>query len=248
MGTRTSDEDGHIESIVYFLTEALRAAVESGDSVQQSLCETPQLSPNMTCGEIADRLAAYRKHLRAVWSYEVLLVAKIMRARELVKELRPLEPELKPEIDTFRLATVSAADLQELLMPNAQKSFNGLDRCGSGGYFHDDRGAGRFDGTRADSLTGYRIAGHTDIRLLLSACEAMHFALAARYALEPMPSRVYEPEILDEAALLDADALDDGQEETFLLTEFCEILPETGVQTGVDWRNGAVAGSPAAPN
>lgn len=243
MGILTSDEDGHIDSVVYFLTEALRAAVESGDSVQQSLCEAPQLSPNMNCGEIADRLAAYRRHLRAVWSYEVLLVAKIMRARELVKELRTLEPELKPEIDTFRLATVSAADLQDLLLPNAQKAFNGID-CS--GYFLDDHGSAHFDGTRADPLAGYRIAGHTEMRLLLSACEAMHFALAARYALEPMPSRSYVPEIADAPALPEVVAAA-ASEETLLLTDFCEIVPESGPPAGADWR-GTYVGSPALPN
>src|SRR5262245_13878538 len=102
MGIMTTDEDGHVESIVFFLAEALRAAIESGDSVQQSLLEAPQLSPTMTCGEIAERLAIYRKHLRAIWSYEVLMVAKIMRARELAKELRTLEADFKPELDTFR--------------------------------------------------------------------------------------------------------------------------------------------------
>jgi hypothetical protein len=249
MGILTSDEEGHIESIVYFLTEALRAAVESGDSVQQSLCEAPQLSTNMTCGEIADRLAAYRKHLRAIWSYEVLLVAKIMRARELVKELRTLEPELKPEIDTFRLATVSAADLQDLLLPSAQKAFNSVDRSG---HMLEEHGAIYYDGARADPLAGYRIAGHTDIRLLLSSCEAMHFALAARYALEPLPSRAYEPEVLDESALLDADddveaAQIDPTDDAFLLTEFCEIVPESG-PAGAEWRGGAPAGGQVLPH
>jgi hypothetical protein len=244
MGILTFDEEGHIESIVYFLTEALRAAVESGDSVQQSLCEAPQLSSNMNCGEIADRLAIYRRHLRAIWSYEVLLVAKIMRARELVKELRPLEPELKPEIDTFRLATVTAADLQDLLLPSAQKAFNGVDCTG---YFLDDHGPGHFDGTRADPLASYRIAGHTEMRLLLSACEAMHFALAARYAMEPLPSRTHAPEIADAPAALPDALMAETSEEAFLLTDFCEIMPESGPPVGVEWR-GTYAGSPALPN
>jgi hypothetical protein len=217
--------------------------VESGDSVQQSLCEAPQLSPNMNCGEIADRLAVYRRHLRAIWSYEVLLVAKIMRARELVKELRTLEPELKPEIDTFRLATVSAVDLQNLLLPSAQKAFNGVDCTG---YFLDEHGPGHFDGTRADPLASYRIAGHTEMRLLLSACEAMHFALAARYALEPMPSRTHAPEIAEQPALPDTLMTETG-EETFLLTDFCEIMPESAPPVSTEWR-GAYAGSPALPN
>lgn len=208
------DDDGHVESVVYFLTEALRAAVESGDSVQQSLCQEPQLGPGMTCGEIAERLALHRKHLRAIWSYEVLLVAKIMRARELAKELRVLEPELRHELDTFRLATVSCADLKELLMPSAQTAFNGADQPAS---VFDSFNGMRFEGMRGDAFSGYRIAGHTDIRLLLRACEMLHFSLAARYGEDQAPMHGYG----------DGDKLVPARpdEEAFLLTDFYEVVP-----------------------
>ena len=242
MGTKITDEDVHVESIVFFLTEALRAAVESGDSVQQSLCEAPQLSANMNCGEIAERLALYRKHLRAVWSYEALMVAKIMRARELARELRALEVELRPELDTFRLATVSCADLQELLLPSAQNVFNGVDQVRR---LSPEMGA-FFDGaTKTDPLAGYRIAGHTDIRLLLSACEALHYSLAARYGFETLPARTHSSEFMEEPLLLDDMVVED--EEAFLLTDFCEILPDAANSAGSDWRAN-VAGNSALPN
>ncbi len=242
MGIMTTDEDGHVESIVYFLAESLRAAIESGDSVQQSLLEAPQLSPNMTCNEIADRLAIYRKHLRAIWSYEVLMVAKIMRARELAKELRALEPEIRPELETFRLATVSCSDLKDLLMPSAQNTFNGIDQ---GRRLSDEFGAS-FDGAKADPLAGYRIAGHTDIRLLLRACEDLHFALAARYAFEPLRANSY-PAVQPMAQQPSILGNGEEEEEAFLLTDFCEILPDTGPAAATDWRL-PQAGSPARPN
>lgn len=241
MGVRSSDED-HVESIVYFLTEALRAAVESADSVQLSLCDAPQLSSNMNCGEIAERLALYRKHRRAVWSYEVLMVAKIMRARELARDLRMLDLELRPEIDTFRLATVSCPDLQDLLMPNAQSVFHGLDH--SHRLYHDT--SALFDGAaKSDPLDGYRIAGHTEMSLLLSACESLHFALAARYGYDALPARYYGGEPMEEPLLL-SDAIDG--DEAFLLTDFCEILPETGAPVGTEWRAAYGGNSRALPN
>jgi hypothetical protein len=227
MGIMTTDDDGHVESIVFFLTEALRAAVDSGDSVEQSLCEAPTLSPNMNCAEIADRLALYRKHLRAIWSYEVLMVAKIMRARELAKELRAMEPEFRPELDTFRLATVSCADLKELLMPSAQNLFNGIDhaRAEDTSFF--------YDGARTDPLAGYRIAGHTDMRLLLSACESLHFALAARYNFDSLPSR-YSDDALEEPLLLD-DAIE-GDVGFIHGPSFADVLQETSAAPGIpDW-------------
>jgi hypothetical protein len=235
----TTTDDDHVESIVYFLAESLRAAIESGDSVQQSLLEAPQLSPNMTCGEIADRLAVYRKHLRAIWSYEVLMVAKIMRARELAKELRALEPEIKPELDTFRLSTVSCADLKDRLLPSAQNIFNGIDQ----GRQTSDEFGDLFDGAKADPLAGYRIAGHTDLYMLLRACEDLHFALAARYAFEPLRTHAYAAQpMAEQAALNDAG----NGEEAFLLTDFCEILPDTA-PAATDWRF-PFATVPARPN
>ena len=238
MGIMTTDDDGHIDSIVYFLAEALRAAVESGDSVQQGIVDAPQLSPNMNCSEIAERLALYRKHLRAIWSYEVLMVAKIMRARELGKELRALEAELKPELDTFRLATVSCADLKELLMPSAQNCFNGVDQ---GRFSLEDGHELAFDGVKADPLACYRIAGHTELRLLLSACEDLHFALAARYNFESLPSRGYNADPIEEPFLL-SEAED---EDTFLLTDFCEILSDGPTPAGANWHG---FGNPSLPN
>lgn len=243
MGIITSDEDGHVESIVYFLTEALRAAVESGDSVHQSLCEAPQLSCNMSCDEITDRLAAYRKHSRAIWSYEALMVAKLMRARELARELRGLEAELRPELDIFRLATVTCADLQDLLLPSAQNIFNGMDRR----RFGEDRTASLFDGIQADPLAGYRIAGHTDMNLLLGACEALHFALAARYALEPMPTRFLTGERIAEEPLLLDDVIVDASEDAFFLTDLCDLVPESAKPAGSEWR-GVYPGGSALPH
>lgn len=241
MGTTTSDEDSHVESIVFFLAEALRAAIESGDSVQQSLLDAPALSPNMTCEDITEQLALYRKHLRAVWNYEVLMVAKVMRARELAKELRTLEADFRPELDTFRLATVSCADLKEMLMPSAQNCFNGVDQ---GRRLTDEFGFS-FGGAKADPLAGYRIAGHTDIRLLLSACEDMHFQLAGRYAFEPLSVRSYSAAPIDEEPLLLDETADD--EEAFLLTDLAEIAPEASKPAAPEWL-AAYAAATARPN
>ena len=57
MGLLSTVDEGHLESIVYFLSEALRAAIEAGDSLQQSGCDVPHLDHGMDCGEIADKLA-----------------------------------------------------------------------------------------------------------------------------------------------------------------------------------------------
>lgn len=228
MGLLSTTDEGHLESIVFFLSESLRAAIEAGDSLQQSGCDVPHLDHAMDCGEITDRLASFRQHIQGLWSQEVLLIAKILRARELAKELRVHEPELRPEIDTFRLATVNSADMQEMLLPDAQNLFNGAVQPKR---FLETRGYSAIDDDgAADPLPGYRIAGQVDVRLLLDACEALHFGLAARYGFDAMPARAIRSR--DEEPML----LDDEADGPFLLTDFGEIVGEVPVAPALDWR------------
>lgn len=218
MGILSNEDEDHIESVVYFLSEALRAAIEAGDNLQQTACEAPQLGVGMTCTEMAASLASFRESIRALWNEEAFLIAKILRARELVKELRTLEPELRPEIDTFRLATVSVPDLQAMLLPDAQYFFNG---GAQPKRFLEQRGHGVADAAgRSDPIAGYKVAGHTDVRLLVNACEVLHFGLAARYGFDSLPSR----SVVEEPLLLDQEV-----ERPLLLTDLGDILGEAGM-------------------
>ena len=225
MGLLSSVDEGHLESIVYFLSESLRAAIEAGDSLQQSSCDVPHLDHAMDCGQITDRLATFRQYIQGLWSQEVLLIAKILRARDLAKELRIHEPELRPEIDTFRLATVNSTDMQEMLLPDAQNLFNGAIQPKR---FLETRGYSTLDDAEP-ALLGYRIAGQVDVRLLLDACSALHFGLAARYGFAAMPVRDAVDE--DEPVLLE-----DEVEAPFLLTDFGEIVADVPLAPALDWR------------
>ena len=226
----STHDEGHLESIVYFLSEALRAAIEAGDTLRQSGCDMPQLDHGMDCGELADRLASFRHYIQGLWSREVMMVAKILRARELAKELRAHEPELRPEIDTFRLATVSSADIQDMLLPDAQNLFNGAVQPKR---FLETRGYSTIgDGESGNQLLGYRIAGHVDVRLLLDACEALHFGLAARYGFDALPVRALIAHVDEEAMLLE-----DVVDAPLLLSELDEMLADTRTVFPLDWRS-----------
>jgi hypothetical protein len=207
MGIVSTEGEEHVESIVYFLSEALRAAIELGDGLQQSPCAMPQIKVGMNCSEIAGQLAAFRQHVNDLWSSEVMLLTKLLRARELAKELHVHEPELRPEIDTFRLATVMAADLRDMLIPDEERLFNGSVHPKR---FLEARGCGEPEGAALGGpLLGYKIAGAVDVRLLLDACEMLHFGLAARYGEGHEPVR--HPLIPED-------------DEPFLLTDLGEIV------------------------
>lgn len=216
----TEDGEDHLEAVVFFLSDALRSAIEIGDDLQQAACEVPQIGVGMTCQEIADQLAMFRKRTDGLWGQEVLMVTKIMRARELAMELRELDPELKPEIDTFRLATVSIPDLQATLMPNAQHRFNGGRQPKR---FLEERGHEFAESTgRSGLVAGYKIGGYTDVRLLLLACETLHFSLAARYSFDAVPVREAPEAVAAERPL----EIERETELEMLLNEFGDLLVE----------------------
>lgn len=182
METLFPDTDTHLESIVYFLSESLVACVHTGDHLQHSVCRSPHIEPGMNCTEIAGQLAGFRKTMQDLWEYELLMVTKLLRANDLAKELRHYAPELKPEIDTFRLTAIMANDLRDKLLPNANSIFNGQTEPKR---FLESRGHVLEGGAvRYEPLRGYKIAGETDVRLLLDACEALHYSLAARYGAQ----------------------------------------------------------------
>jgi hypothetical protein len=242
MGRISTNDQGHLESIVYFLGEALRAAIQVADRLQQSACNMPKLGPNMDCMEIADKLAAFRQHTQTLWNDEVMMLTKILRARDLAKELRFHEPELRPEIDTFRLATVYADDLRGTLLPDTQNMFNG---AVPPKRFLEARGYTNLDASGpAEPLLGYKVAGATDIRLLLDACETLHFGLASRYGFDWLSASAAALPPGPEAPVLLDDEPED--EEPFLLTEFSEIVSDGTLPLPLDWQAPQPAGQARA--
>jgi hypothetical protein len=223
MGILSSSEINHVESIVFFLSEALSAAVEAGDLLQHSPYEMPRVEAGMDCAEIIGKLAGFRRHMDELWNRELMMLTKILRARELAKELRHHVSELKPEIDTFRLATVMATDLRDALMPAKDTAFNGSVQPKD---FLEARGYSNIDnGLKAEPLLNYKISGQIDVRLLIDACEALHFSLARNYgvktpALSPQEDSEQQVFILAEEA-------GQAEEEPFLLSDWAEIIPES---------------------
>ncbi len=226
----SSQGEEHLDSIVYFLSESLRAAIEAGDRLQQSVCNAPQFTPGMEASEIAERLASFRHQTGELWGLEALMLTKILRAGELARELRPHEPALKPEIDTFRLATIIASDLRDLLTPDAETVFNGAVHPKR---FLEARGHADFDGAAVnDPVTGYRIGGEVDVRLLMDACEALHFCLARRYGIETAPLMLSVEADEEDLAL----AGQGGTDEPYLLSDLGEIVSDDMPAPQTSWR------------
>ncbi|HKJ62735.1 MAG TPA: hypothetical protein VKA94_12215 [Hyphomicrobiales bacterium] len=230
MGTLFPDSDSHLESIVFFLSESLVAALQAGDHLQHSICRSPHIEPDMNCSELAGQLAGFRKTMQDLWECELLLVTKILRASDLAKELRNHEPELKPEIDTFRLTAIMANDLRDRLLPNANSVFNGQSEPKR---FLESRGHVLEGGAMCDEpLRGYKVAGETDVRLLLDACEALHYSLAARYGAQVPALSDQRTELLNAQRL--AAAFEDDE---LLELNLDEIVSDPLASQLTEWSN-----------
>jgi hypothetical protein len=230
MATLYPETDSHLESIVYFLSESLVAAVHAGDSLQHSVCRSPHIEPGMDCTEMAGQLAGFRKTIQDLWAYELVMVTKILRANDLAKELRNYEPELKPEIDTFRLTALMASELRNRLLPSADSIFNGQSEPKR---FLESRGHVLENGTVRDApLRGYRVAGQADVRLLLDACEALHYSLASRYGTK-VPALTNQRTELHNAQRLAAPSDDDD----LLELNLDEIISDPLTSQLAEWSN-----------
>ena len=109
--------------------------------------------------------------------------------------------------------------MQETLLPDAQNLFNGAVQPKR---FLEARGYSAIDDAEgANSLLGYRIAGQVDVRLLLDACEALHFGLAARYGFDALPMRAMVGGTMKSRCCLTR-----RPRSPFLLTDFGEIVTE----------------------
>ncbi|MBX2806071.1 MAG: hypothetical protein KTR19_08870 [Hyphomicrobiales bacterium] len=231
METLFPESDSHLESIVYFLSESLIGAVHTGDLLQHSVCESPHIEPGMKCTEIAGQLAGFRKTMQDLWERELLMVTKVLRANELAKELRNYEYELKPEIDTFRLTAVMATDLRDRLLPKADTIFNGRTEPKR---FLESRGHLLENGRiRDEPLRGYKIAGETDVRLLLDACEALHYSLAERYGAKVPALTDQRTELLHQQRL----TFQTPQDDELLELNLDEIISDPLASQLTEWSN-----------
>lgn len=234
MGTLFPETESHLESIVYFLSESLAAAIEAGDQLQHSICDRPHIEPGMDCSEIAGQLARFRHCMQELWEREMFMLTKILRANDLARELRSYEHELKPEIDTFRLTSIMANNLRNMLMPDAETVFNGSIEPKR---FLESRGHVFKEGRRRnEALHGYKVAGEVDVRLLLDACETLHYSLAARYGFDRSLMEHTGVNIPSAPELMNS-----GDQETLLLSDFGEILSDPLATQLNEWNNRPMA-------
>lgn len=223
MMRRKSAEE--LDSILYFLSNALTSVIDDNSYLAHHGATMPQIGAGLATAEIASRLAMFREQVVDVSEREFMVVTKLARARHWAQELRRHEPHLRADIDAFLAATASCERMVRNRTPDAQSVFDG--QAQPKRFLANRVPEGRLAAEAALSLmerleaaergevpeeTGprYLIGGEMSVEALNDACERLLARLLVHYGWETEQAAVAEEH--EDAALLD-DATEADREE-----------------------------------
>ncbi|MFP3920151.1 MAG: hypothetical protein ACLFU3_00470 [Dichotomicrobium sp.] len=223
MMRRKSAEE--LDSILYFLSNALTSVIDDNSYLAHHGATMPQIGAGLATAEIASRLAMFREQVVDVSEREFMVVTKLARARHWAQELRRHEPHLRADIDGFLAATASCEAMARNRMPDAQSVFDGqaqpkrflADRVPGGAVAAEAalslmerlEAAERGD-VPEQKGPRYLIGGEMSVEALNDACERLLARLSVHYGWENEQAAVEHEN--EEAAQLDEAAEADGEE------------------------------------
>jgi hypothetical protein len=166
-------------SVADMLVAALRSVLSEAEVLRGAICEHPVIEPGTENDEILEKLAEFRRRVKEIERREAVLITRVTQARTWAKNLRQMAPDLRPEIDMFRLATAHCSTLQEAWAPSPYSLFNGGKRPQNS----VDRRYGKVrpaDG--GDRVAGYDVCGKVAVSSIVLACETLLDRLTAAYS------------------------------------------------------------------
>lgn len=161
-------QQNDIYTVVYFLKDALRSALEDAFFFQKTALPRADVK-GADHAEIAARLSRFRDDCRTFQEREALMLAKLSRARIWAAELRKIVPDVQHDIDQFLDATGACEELRADFIRDAQRMFNGgglLSR-----FLARRKPEENAHQSRCAQGGGYRVGGRTELFELRAACE-----------------------------------------------------------------------------
>jgi len=198
MMRRKSAEE--LDSILYFLSNALTSVIDDSSYLADHGAMMPQIGAGLATAEIASRLAMFREQVCDVSERECMVVTKLHRARHWAQELRRHEPHLRADIDAFLSATAPCDAMVRSRGVDAQSVFDG--QAQPKRFLADRMPTGRVAAEAALSLMerldqaecgedvsdddgpSYLIGGVLSVEALNEACERLLERLSAHYGWE----------------------------------------------------------------
>lgn len=196
--------DEQLQSLVYFLTDHLFAAMEAGEKISAASYTQNNLDRDLSSAEIMQELEDQRLFINDLSTWEEDLVTKINQARQWSRYLKDHDSSFKPLIDLFNSATHPLTDVAAQIRDHHDRHFEGGDHPD---WFITSRAITQkqsADG-RLLALTtrdNYLIGGHLRLGQLLDLAETFLETLESRFPNLWLPAE----EAISEASMSD-DAL-----------------------------------------
>ena len=208
-----------LDSIVYFLSSALNAAIDDSTYLAHHRSMTPQIGAGLATSEIASRLAMFREQVCDVSQREFMLVTKLARARHWAQQLRRHEPHMRADIDAFLSVTAPCEGMVRNRATDAQSVFDG--HAQPKRFLADRMPAGRVAAEAAlsqmerleaaergelpdDDGPRYLIDGEISVEALNEACERLLTRMSVHYGWEDDSTGVENDAALRDQAATDA--------------------------------------------
>jgi len=193
MRRRSAEE---LDSILYFLSNALTSVIEDSGYLAHHNAMAPQIGAGLAAAEIASRLATFREQVCDVSEREAMVVTKLARARHWAQALRRHEPHLRADIDAFLSATACCdamarhrgSDPHSLFDGHAQPKRFLRDRMPSGRAateaalsLMEQLGSSAENGEPDDGVSHYLIGGRISVEALSEVCERLLARMSTHY-------------------------------------------------------------------
>ena len=188
--------DEQLQSLVYFLTDHLFAAMEAGENIRAASFRQAPADGDLSSAEILNELEELRGFITDLSNWEEDLVTKITQARQWSRYLRDHDSYFKPIIDLFTSATHPLSDVAAQIRDHHDRHFEGGDHPD---WFISSRciTAKRAEDGRTLSLTipdHYLIGGHLRLGQLLDLSETFLETLEARFPQLWLPAEESFPD------------------------------------------------------
>jgi hypothetical protein len=172
--------EGCQDSVASLLVASLRSVLSEAEILQDVRCEHPIIEPGSENHEIVEQLERFRMQVKEIERREAVIIAGVSRARRWAQSLRRMAPGLRPEIDSFWLATSQCSALQECWLPNPYNLFNGGKRLQN---YLDRRFHRAKWGDDGESGVDYEVCGKVAVSDIVFACETLLARLETQYEM-----------------------------------------------------------------
>ncbi len=175
--------DEKLQSLVYFLTDHLFAAIEAGENISAATFSQSETKGDLVGSDILAELENLRGFINDLSDWEEELVTKVLQARQWSGYLKEYDPFFKPIIDLFSSATHPLTDIAAQIRDHHDRHFEGGDHPD---WYIQSRALNVKQSKQGQILslsTGdiYLIGGHVRLGQLLEMSETYLETLEARF-------------------------------------------------------------------